>query len=88
LPKRMKCRRSLYARPDIVRGQQLPPGCDPKKRPTDADDPHGVWTARLVAELPAICQQQGFTSPQAAPCRFDSVGVLTSVNSRERMDTC
>jgi hypothetical protein len=42
----------------------------------------------LVAELPAICQQQGFTSPQAAPCRFDSVSVLTSANSRERMDTC
>jgi hypothetical protein len=45
-------------------------------------------TVRLVAELPAICQQQGFTSPQAAPCRFDSVGVLTSANSRERTDTC
>ena len=47
-----------------------------------------VMAGRLVAELPAICQQQGFTSPQAAPCRCDSVGVLTSANSRERMDAC
>jgi hypothetical protein len=54
----------------------------------------GVHTPQLVVahcsnpDLPAICQQPSLTSPQTAPRRFDAVSLLTSVNSRERMDTC
>jgi hypothetical protein len=38
--------------------------------------------------VPAIRQQPSLTSPQTAPRRFDAISLLTSANSRERMDTC
>ena len=38
-------------------------------------------------DLPAICQQPSLTSPQTAPCRFDSIGVLTSADREQRVAT-
>ena len=37
--------------------------------------------------LPAIRQQPSLASPQAAPCRFDSIRLLTSADGRQRVGT-
>src|SRR5215216_4353299 len=39
-------------------------------------------------ELPAICQQPSLTSPQPAPCRFIANCVLSSTDTRQRVDAC
>ena len=46
-----------------------------------------VDRAALFAELPAIRQQPSLTSPHAAPCRFDAIGLLTSADWRLRVGT-
>jgi hypothetical protein len=43
---------------------------------------------RLCPELPAICQQPSLTSPQPAPCRFIAICVLSSTDTRQRVDAC
>jgi hypothetical protein len=32
--------------------------------------------------LPAICQQQGLTTPHAAPCHVEAIRLLSSVDMR------
>jgi len=38
--------------------------------------------------LPAIRQQQGLTTPLAAPVRLDAIGLLSTADVRECKATC
>jgi len=73
----------LYARPEIIRGQQCTAGAACSTDADRTDDAEGVGL-----DLPAICQQQGFTTPHAAPCRFIAICVLSSTDMRQRVDAC
>jgi transposase InsO family protein len=79
---------SNYHRPHGSLGGQTPTSDSSNKPRPGRNRSSSVAQGVRIPDLPAICQQQGLTTPQAAPCRCDSVGVLTSANSRERMDAC
>jgi hypothetical protein len=76
----MKLRRSLYARPVIVRGQHCTAGARAHRGAGRT-----MTLRRLCPELPAICQQPSLTSPQPAPCRFIAICLLSSTDMRQRV---
>jgi hypothetical protein len=52
----------------------------------DGNQPLAPVACRQLDCLPAIRQQRSLTSLHAAPCRFIAIFVLSSIDTRQRVD--